>query len=109
MEVTFLELQSRDVAGPGKLSGYHQESMAKSGKRKRLPVLGETEPFKPSHKIVSEKGDLGVEGIGLEISCGSATKGEIVFQDPDDPFQASPILGIRGHLGLGDLGLGVRL
>jgi hypothetical protein len=50
MEVTFLELQSRDVAGPGKLSGYHQESMAKSGKRKRLPVLGETEPFKPSHK-----------------------------------------------------------
>ena len=92
MEVIFLEPQSRDIVSPGKLSGYHKDSMAKSGKRKRLPVLGETEPFKPSDQIVSEKGELGVEGIGLEISCGSATKREVVFQDPDDPFQAGPIL-----------------
>src|SRR3990172_11078935 len=95
MEVTFLELQCGDVVGPGKLSGYHQNSMANSGKRKGLPVLGETEPFKPSHKIVSEKRELGIEGIGLKISCGSASKGEVVFQDPDDPFQAGPIL-IKG-------------
>src|SRR5438445_10801748 len=92
MEVTFLELQSRNVAGSGKLSRYHQDSMAKSRKSKRLPVLGETEPFKPSHKIVSEKGELGVKGIGLKISRGSASKGEVIFQDPDDPFEAGPIL-----------------
>ena len=92
MEVTLLELQSRDVAGPGKLSGYHQDSMAKSRKSKRLPLLGETEPFKPGHKIVSKKGEFGIESIGLKISCGSASKGEVVFQDPDDPFQAGPIL-----------------
>ena len=66
--------------------------MAKSRKEKRLPVLGETVPFKPSHKIVSEKGELGIEGIGVKIPCGSASKGKIVFQDPNDPFQAGPIL-----------------
>ena len=65
--------------------------MAKSRKSKRLPVLGETEPLNQS-LIVSEKGELGVEGIGLKISCGSASKGEVVFQDPDDSFQAGPIL-----------------
>ena len=92
MEVTFLELQSRNVAGPSKLSGYHQDSMAKSRKSKRLPVFRETEPFKPSDKIVSKEGELGVEGIGLKTSCGSAAKRKVVFQDPDDPFEAGPIL-----------------
>ena len=92
METTLLELQSRDVACAGKLGGYHQDSMAKSRKGKGLPVLGETESFKPSHKIVSEKREFGVEGIGLKISCGGASKGKIICQDPYDSFQAGPIL-----------------